>query len=147
MKKIVIGFLAILLSITLAGCFGNSKKQPSKNESKVETVQKESSSQANKDTTVKKQPSESESKVESLEATESSEATNVTSSAPESNPQNEANEDWKKNFEEVLYGNYQVTVKRYVDNGDGTYGVFVNEIDTGDHAYVTVNSATGNFHG
>lgn len=56
-------------------------------------------------------------------------------------------DDWKTVFEKNLYENYKVTVKNYVDYGNGYFGVFVNEVDTGDQAFVTVNSATGNFHG
>lgn len=39
-----------------------------------------------------------------------------------------------------------MTPKRYEYIGDGRWSVWVNEAGTGD-AYVTVDSATGDFHG
>lgn len=61
--------------------------------------------------------------------------------------QTESSADWKINFEKELKESYKVTVKRYEDFGDGLYGVYVNEIETGELPYVTVDSKTGNFHG
>ncbi len=56
-------------------------------------------------------------------------------------------EEWQLEFEQNLYDNYDVTVREYEDIGDGYYGVYVNEHDTGDQYYVTVDSETGDFHG
>jgi hypothetical protein len=56
-------------------------------------------------------------------------------------------EEWQWDFERNLYEGYGVTVREYEDIGDGYYGVHVNEHDTGDLYYVTVDSETGDFHG
>lgn len=59
-------------------------------------------------------------------------------------------EEWQWEFERNLYEGYGVTVREYVDISDeyeGYYGVYVNEHDTGDQYYVTVDSETGDFHG
>lgn len=56
-------------------------------------------------------------------------------------------EEWQIEFEQSLYDNYGVTVSEYEDIGDGYYGVYVNEHDTGDLYYVTVDSNTGDYSG
>lgn len=55
-------------------------------------------------------------------------------------------EAWKKEFEKSLLENYGVTPDHYEDLGDGVYQVYV-EIDSKVIPYVTVDSATGDYHG
>ena len=55
-------------------------------------------------------------------------------------------EAWKKEFEKSLLENYGVTPDHYEDLGDGIYQVYV-EIDGKVIPYVTVDSATGDYHG
>ena len=55
-------------------------------------------------------------------------------------------EAWKKEFERSLLENYGVTPDHYEDLGDGIYQVYV-EIDGKVIPYVTVDSATGDYHG
>lgn len=55
-------------------------------------------------------------------------------------------EAWKTEFEESLLENYGVTPDHYEDLGDGVYQVYV-EIDGKVVPYVTVDSATGDYHG
>lgn len=55
-------------------------------------------------------------------------------------------EAWKKKFEKSLLENYGVTPDHYEDLGDGIYQVYV-EIDGKVIPYVTVDSATGDYHG
>ena len=55
-------------------------------------------------------------------------------------------EAWKKEFEKSLLENYGVTPDHYEDLGDGVYQVYV-EIDGKVIPYVTVDSATGDYHG
>ena len=79
---------------------------------------------------------------EQPEATEApaveSEAPAETSSSPE--------EAWKVDFEKSLLENYGVTPDHYEDLGDGIYQVYV-VIDGNTVPYVTVDSATGDYHG
>ena len=55
-------------------------------------------------------------------------------------------EAWKKEFEKSLLENYGVTPDHYEDLGDAIYQVYV-EIDGKVIPYVTVDSATGDYHG
>ena len=86
------------------------------------------------------------SSVNLIESNSISESSDTTTSSIE-NTKEKLQSDWKTTFEQELKESYNVTVKKYEDLGDGLYGVYVNEIDTGDMPYVTVNSQTGNFHG
>ncbi|MCP9358755.1 hypothetical protein KBX49_12435 [Liquorilactobacillus satsumensis] len=54
---------------------------------------------------------------------------------------------WVTTFEHNLYNGYKVTPKYYKYYGNGLWEVWVNEINTNDYPYVTVNQYTGNFHG
>lgn len=56
------------------------------------------------------------------------------------------NEPWKAEFEKSLLENYGVTLDYYEDLGNGVYQVYV-EIDGKIIPYVTVDSATGDYHG
>lgn len=55
-------------------------------------------------------------------------------------------EAWKAEFEKSLLENYGVTPNHYEDLGDGVYQVYV-EIDGNIVPFVTVDSATGDYHG
>lgn len=55
-------------------------------------------------------------------------------------------DDWKAEFERSLLENYGVTPDHYEDLGNGIYQVYV-KIDGKVVPYVTVNSATGDYHG
>ncbi|MEI3111966.1 MAG: hypothetical protein V8S71_09225 [Oscillospiraceae bacterium] len=55
-------------------------------------------------------------------------------------------EAWKTEFEKSMLENYGVTPDHYEDLGDGVYQVYV-EIDGKVISYVTVDSATGDYHG
>lgn len=54
---------------------------------------------------------------------------------------------WVETFKKKLYDNYQVTPSKFKFIGNNRWEVWVNEVDTGDNPYVTVDSSTGNFHG
>lgn len=54
--------------------------------------------------------------------------------------------DWKTEFEKSLLENYGVTPDHYEDLGGGVYQVYV-KIDGKVVPYVTVDSATGDYHG
>jgi len=55
-------------------------------------------------------------------------------------------EAWKTEFEKSLLENYGVAPDHYEDLGDGIYQVYV-KIDGKIIPYVTVDSATGDYHG
>lgn len=54
---------------------------------------------------------------------------------------------WVATFERNLYNGYKVTPKYYKYYGNGLWEVWVNEINTNNYPYVTVNQYNGNFHG
>lgn len=68
------------------------------------------------------------------------------SEAPTEAPTQEEKEAWKIEFEKSLLENYGVTPEYYEDLGDGIYQVYVR-IDGKLVPYVTVDSATGDYHG
>lgn len=55
-------------------------------------------------------------------------------------------EAWKTDFEKKLFDNYQVTPVKYESLGNGIYQVYV-EKDGKVIPFVTVDSATGDYHG
>lgn len=59
---------------------------------------------------------------------------------------NNQDESWKKDFEKSLLENYNVVPESYEDLGNGIYQVYV-KIDGKTVPYVTVDSATGEYHG
>lgn len=54
--------------------------------------------------------------------------------------------DWKKDFESSLFEQYGVTPDRYEDLGNGIFWVYVT-IGGNSVPFVTVDSATGEYHG
>ena len=55
-------------------------------------------------------------------------------------------EDWKNNLTQSLFDNYGVIPKYYVDLGNGIYQVYC-EVGGEVVPFVTVDSATGDYHG
>lgn len=72
--------------------------------------------------------------------------TETATEAPTEAPTQEEKEAWKIEFEKSLLENYGVTPEYYEDLGDGIYQVYVR-IDGKLVPYVTVDSATGDYHG
>lgn len=69
------------------------------------------------------------------------------SETPDPSEETEDPEDaWKQEFEKSLLENYGVTPDHYEDLGNGIYQVYV-VIDGKTVPYVTVDSATGDYHG
>lgn len=66
-------------------------------------------------------------------------------STPSSTPA-AAKDSWKAEFEKSLYDNYGKTPVKYEDLGNGIYQVYV-ELDGNVIPFVTVDSATGDYHG
>lgn len=70
-----------------------------------------------------------------------------TDESPAADADNSANDEaWKTEFEKSLLENYGVAPDHYEDLGDGIYQVYV-KIDGKVIPYVTVDSATGDYHG
>ena len=70
-----------------------------------------------------------------------------TDESPTADADTSANDEaWKTEFEKSLLENYGVTPDHYEDLGDGIYQVYV-KIDGKVIPYVTVDSATGDYHG
>ena len=61
-------------------------------------------------------------------------------------PQETADESWKEEFEKSLLESYNVKPEYYEDLGDGIYQVYV-DMDGKVVPFVTVDSATGDYHG
>lgn len=70
-----------------------------------------------------------------------------TDESPTADADTSANDEaWKTEFEKSLLENYGVAPDHYEDLGDGIYQVYV-KIDGKVIPYVTVDSATGDYHG
>ena len=93
-------------------------------------------------------PNKSELSVSTDTQVESSNEVNaLTDETPAVDADTSANDEaWKTEFEKSLLENYGVTPDHYEDLGDGVYQVYV-EIDGKVIPYVTVDSATGDYHG
>jgi len=93
-------------------------------------------------------PDKNESSVSAgTQAESSDEADAPTDESHAADADTSANDEaWKTEFEKSLLENYGVTPDHYEDLGDGIYQVYV-EIDGKVIPYVTVDSATGDYHG
>lgn len=69
--------------------------------------------------------------------------TEASSTGEDEVPEDEA---WKTDFEKSLFENYGVIPEYYEDLGDGIYQVYV-EVGGDVVPFVTVDSATGQYHG
>ena len=77
----------------------------------------------------------------------SNEVNAPTDGNPTADADTSANDEaWKTEFEKSLMENYGVTPDHYEDLGDGVYQVYV-ELNGQIVPYVTVDSATGDYHG
>lgn len=77
-----------------------------------------------------------------------SSAPTATPGVPQSEPTAAVSNDdsWKTEFEQNLFENYNVTPVKYESLGNGIYQVYV-EKDGKVIPFVTVDSATGDYHG
>lgn len=88
-------------------------------------------------------PTPSETLSSTVQQTEQN--TGSKASASENSPSHE-NEAWKEKFEKSLFENYGVIPKYYEDLGNGIYQVYA-EVGGTVVPFVTVDSATGDYHG
>ncbi len=126
LKTIITTMLAVALIFSLSAC---SKNQPVEDPDKTDT-----------DTQKTEQNIDDGEKVDDTAETDTSDADN-------NGADNTKNEDsWKDAFEKSLLENYDVVPESYEDLGNGIYQVYV-KIDGKTVPYVTVDSATGEYHG
>lgn len=72
--------------------------------------------------------------------------TSATDNSPTYGEETAADRAWKTKFEQSLFENYGVVPESYEDLGNGIYQVYV-EVDGKVIPFVTVDSATGDYHG
>ena len=126
LKTIITTMLAVALIFSLSAC---SKNQSVEDLDKTDT-----------DTQKTEQNIDDGEKVDDTAETDTSDADN-------NGADNTKNEDsWKDAFEKSLLENYDVVPESYEDLGNGIYQVYV-KIDGKTVPYVTVDSATGEYHG
>lgn len=126
LKTIITTMLAVALIFSLSAC---SKNQSVEDPDKTDT-----------DTQKTEQNIDDGEKVDDTAETDTSDADN-------NGADNTKNEDsWKEAFEKSLLENYDVVPESYEDLGNGIYQVYV-KIDGKTVPYVTVDSATGEYHG
>lgn len=126
LKTIITTMLAVALIFSLSAC---SKNQSVEDPDKTDT-----------DTQKTEQNIDDGEKVDDTAETDTSDADN-------NGADNTENEDsWKDAFEKSLLENYNVVPESYEDLGNGIYQVYV-KIDGKTVPYVTVDSATGEYHG
>ena len=126
LKTIITTMLAVALIFSLSAC---SKNQSVEDPDKTDT-----------DTQKTEQNMDDGEKVDDTAETDTSDADN-------NGADNTKNEDsWKDAFEKSLLENYDVVPESYEDLGNGIYQVYV-KIDGKTVPYVTVDSATGEYHG
>lgn len=126
LKTIITTMLAVALIFSLSAC---SKNQSVEDPDKTDT-----------DTQKTEQNIDDGEKVDDTAETDTSDADN-------NGADNTKNEDsWKDAFEKSLLENYDVVPESYEDLGNGIYQVYV-KIDGKTVPYVTVDSATGEYHG
>lgn len=131
LKTIITTMLAVALIFSLSAC---SKNQSVEDPDKTDT-----------DTQKTEQNIDDGETVDDTATADTSDADN--NGADNNGADNTKNEDsWKDAFEKSLLENYDVVPESYEDLGNGIYQVYV-KIDGKTVPYVTVDSATGEYHG
>lgn len=127
--------LAAILLFAMTAC---DKKQTSttSNPTVQQTNQNDSTTSADKDSSTHKNEA-SESKSDTADSDETSSSNSDEASA---------DDEWKVELEKRLFEEYGLIPEYYEDLGNGIYQVYV-EIDGNVIPFVTVDSATGDYHG
>ena len=124
-KLFAAAILVAVLLLAFAGCEkGRADNTPTQT---IPSTQQTTQSETTQAPTIK----------ETTPAVETTPAAETTASTEEA---------WKIEFEKSLLENYGVTPEYYEDLGGGVYQVYV-KIDGKTVPYVTVDSATGDYHG
>ena len=140
-KAIISVSLAAVMLMALAACKDNTNTDKGNHSgSALSVVSEPSSSSVNS-------PSNDTSTVKPAQDN-SSEAASSSKPAAASNDSKDSSvkEDWKIEFEKSLMEQYGLKPHHYVDLGNGIYEVYV-EREGKIISFVTVDSATGDYHG
>ncbi len=140
-KAIISVSLAAVMLMALAACKDNTNTDKGNHSGSASSVVSESSSAS------VNSPSNDTSTVKPAEDN-SSEAASSSKPAAASNDSKDSSvkEDWKVEFEKSLMEQYGLKPHHYVDLGNGIYEVYV-EREGKIISFVTVDSATGDYHG
>lgn len=140
-KAIISISLAAVMLMALAACKDNTNTDKGNHSGNASSVVSESSSAS------VNSPSNDTSTVKPAEDN-SSEAASSSKPAAASNDSKDSSvkEDWKVEFEKSLMEQYGLKPHHYVDLGNGIYEVYV-EREGKIISFVTVDSATGDYHG
>lgn len=140
-KAIISVSLAAVMLTALAACKDNTNTDKGNHSGNASSVVSESSSAS------VNSPSNDTSTVKPAEDN-SSEAASSSTPAAASNDSKDSSvkEDWKVEFEKSLMEQYGLKPHHYVDLGNGIYEVYV-EREGKIISFVTVDSATGDYHG
>ncbi len=139
LKLFAVAVFATILLLALTGC---SKTQSETASAEMNSDVQQTEQQNSSDTSAVES-----SAVFKEETSESQSDTTVQDETPSTETDTETTDEaWKEAFEKRLLEEYEVTPERYEDLGNGIYQVYVK---IGDKVvpYVTVDSATGDFHG
>lgn len=140
-KAIISVSLAAVMLMALAACKDNTSTDKGNHSGSASSVVSESSSAS------VNSPSNDTSTVKPAQDN-SSEAASSSKPAAASNDSKDSSvkEDWKVEFEKSLMEQYGLKPHHYVDLGNGIYEVYV-EREGKIISFVTVDSATGDYHG
>lgn len=138
-KFFAVAMFATILLLALTGC--------NKTQSTTASVEMNSDVQQTEQQNSSNTSAVENSTAYEAEVSESQSDTTVQNETPSTDTDTETTDEaWKENFEKRLLEEYEVTPERYEDLGDGIYQVYVKK---GDKVvpFVTVDSATGDYHG
>lgn len=140
-KAIISVSLAAVMLMALAACKDNTNADKGNYSGRASSAVSESSSAS------VNSPSNDTSTVQPAHDN-SSEAASSSKPADASNDSKDSSvkEDWKVEFEKSLMEQYGLKPHHYVDLGNGIYEVYV-EREGKIISFVTVDSATGDYHG
>ena len=131
--------LAAALLLTLTAC---GKPQSPATSGNLDTATQQTEQRQDVETSASEEPAtHGEEPTETETAPTDREEPTETEAAPA-----DGEEAWKEGFEESLFNNFGVIPEYYEDLGDGIYQVYV-EVGGEVITFVTVDSATGDYHG
>ena len=131
--------LAAALLLTLTAC---GKPQSPATSGNLDTATQQTEQRQDVETSASEEPAtHGEEPTETETAPTDREEPTETEAAPA-----DGEEAWKEGFEESLFNNFGVIPEYYEDLGDGIYQVYV-EVGGEVIPFVTVDSATGDYHG
>ncbi len=148
-KFFATAILTITVLFTLTAC-GNAQNNASSNSPDLTTEQSEKQSsteyQSENNNSANGQTSNTLGSSEKAESSIDQAGKQNTADKPTAGSTSAQGEAWKIDFEKDLFKNYQVKPDHYEDLGNGIYQVYV-VLNGKVVPFVTVDSATGDYHG